>query len=622
MSVSVIRQRMARWLGFSHDGRRDLYDVFGWPRDILFEDLMAMYLRNGVANRIVRAFPSATWRDPPIIRDEAGSALNEDDQNFSAFARAADELFERRRIWRHLDRADRLASIGNYGVLLVGVRDGAPLTQPLEAGNYPLLYLSAYTQQNAQVSAWETDVTSPRFGCPKTYTLTGGSVVGGRQASARAALNVHWSRVIHIAEVLDEDETYGTPRLLPPFNFLRDLEKVVGSGAEAFWYNARGGMALQAESDANFSDAALADMKKQAEEFEHQLRRIMALQGTTANMLTTNIADPSPNIERLLDLISGSVGMPKRLLVGSERGELASSQDENNWSDRISERREIFAGPMVLRPLVDMLILTGNLPVPQGQWWPEWPQQAMSPDKASEIGMRRAQTLAVYANSPTAQIVVPPAEFREEMLGLPPESEAEPDDEDYLGDLDEDDEEVVIAENLRRSRLTDNAAPRTLFVSRRVLNAKQILDHYVAQGVTVTQPAENLHVTIAFSRREVDWMAAGADHSPDEIEIGEGGPRVNDLFGQEFPKRVLVLLFASAPLCWRHEEIRRLTGASWDWPDYQPHITITTDLTQSMPLERMRNVEPWRGPIRLGPEIFEEILSDEELAAVRSEAAE
>ena len=47
-------------------------------------------------------------------------------------------------------------------------------------------------------------------------------------------------------------------------------------------------------------------------------------------------------------------------------------------------------------------------------------------------------------------------------------------------------------------------------------------------------------------------------------------------------------------------------GISWDHDDYTPHITITYD---GGALDLMQ-IEPYTGPIELGPEIFEEIEGD------------
>ena len=42
------------------------------------------------------------------------------------------------------------------------------------------------------------------------------------------------------------------------------------------------------------------------------------------------------------------------------------------------------------------------------------------------------------------------------------------------------------------------------------------------------------------------------------------------------------------------------SGAVWEYDDYNPHITITYG-------EAPADVEPYQGPIVLGPEVFEEI---------------
>jgi len=168
---------------------------------------------------------------------------------------------------------------------------------------------------------------------------------------------------------------------------------------------------------------------------------VLALQGVTPHSLTSPYEDASPLIGALLDLIAGTAEMPKRLLIGSERGELASGQDENNWASRIDERRNDFAGPSIVRPFVQMMIDTGNLPAPQGSFWVEWPEAgSLSPEKAAQVNKLRAETLASYANAPNAQQIVPPQEFRTDFLDTTPESEYEPPEEPES--LDEDDPEA------------------------------------------------------------------------------------------------------------------------------------------------------------------------------------
>lgn len=151
-----------------------------------------------------------------------------------------------------------------------------------------------------------------------------------------------------------------------------------------------------------------------------------------------------------------------------------------------------------------------------------------------------------------------------------------------------------------------DASPRTLYVRRNVLNADEIIKWAKDQGFPTTLPPDDLHVTVCYSREPVDWMKMGqswyggsADHSGN-ITVDPGGPRLVEKFGN-----AIVLLFSSSDIQCRHD-MMVASGASHDFPDYQPHITITYD-PQGLPWE---SIEPYRGKIELGPEIFEEVNED------------
>jgi hypothetical protein len=131
-----------------------------------------------------------------------------------------------------------------------------------------------------------------------------------------------------------------------------------------------------------------------------------------------------------------------------------------------------------------------------------------------------------------------------------------------------------------------------------VLNRADLQSWATEQGLGELQP--DLHVTIAYSRRPLDWMKVDNEDWNQEkdgtIEIPPGGVRIVEPLGD----RTAVLLFGSSRLAWRHEQIKN-AGAGWDYPDYQPHISLTgaqVDLT---------GVVPYRGVIKLGPERFEEV---------------
>ena len=134
-----------------------------------------------------------------------------------------------------------------------------------------------------------------------------------------------------------------------------------------------------------------------------------------------------------------------------------------------------------------------------------------------------------------------------------------------------------------------------LYVRRDVLNAEQIITWAKAQGFRTTLPAEDMHVTVVYSKALVDWNAM--DHMVDEEEFPAGERRVMPL-GED---GAWVLRFEAQPLTERHHYFRS-RGASWDYADYHPHITLTYDAGDAA-----LAAEPYRGVIRLGPEVFEEI---------------
>lgn len=108
------------------------------------------------------------------------------------------------------------------------------------------------------------------------------------------------------------------------------------------------------------------------------------------------------------------------------------------------------------------------------------------------------------------------------------------------------------------------------------------------------------HVTICYSRDPVDWMEMDADDWGDnQLVIRKGGPRVVEKLGG-----VIALLFASRRLRWRHEEMKA-RGASWDYEEYQPHITITTNTDVDL-----SGIDIFQGELTFGEEIFEEIDSN------------
>ena len=85
-----------------------------------------------------------------------------------------------------------------------------------------------------------------------------------------------------------------------------------------------------------------------------------------------------------------------------------------------------------------------------------------------------------------------------------------------------------VAQPLKQAGKTVSFAaddPRPLYVYRPLLNASELIDWARSQGFTSTLPAEDLHVTQAYSRRPVNWFGMGQP-STAEVAAGPGGPRL------------------------------------------------------------------------------------------------
>lgn len=226
-----------------------------------------------------------------------------------------------------------------------------------------------------------------------------------------------------------------------------------------------------------------------------------------------------------------------------------------------------------------------------------------APEKA-EVGLKKAQTVKAYADSGligdealgagvTAMLV---ADDTYPGLAAAVAKFGPPADDAGDDDVDPDDPGAKSIES--------KAAPRTLYVSRKLLNGAEFLAWAKGQGFTKTLAASDLHVTIAFSRAKLDWMKIGDTWGGNDgkLTVAPGGARLVEPLGD---KGAVVLLFNSAELSWRNMAIRE-AGASWDYPEYQPHVSITYDGSGV----DLSTVKPYRGKLEFGPEIFAELDED------------
>ena len=458
LSELVGRAMLATKLGVQYNGDRDLYATLGYPVDVRFEDYYLRYRRQDMAKAIIDRPVSATWRGSLTVMESKA--------DYTAFEKAWDDLEKQLKIKSCFSRIDRLAGLGRYALLVLGfddVKNTSDMKNPVKGSNRKLKYVKPVSEANAIISEYETNPNNERYGLPTIYQITFTTPGGG----STSVINVHHTRVIHVVSQLLEGEVEGIPRLEAAYNRLMDLEKVVGGSAEMFWRGARPGYQGKLDEDFTINDKDVEELERQIDEFEHNLRRFIINKGISLESLAQQVADPSSNIDAIVSMISAVTGIPKRILMGSERGELASSQDWDNWLTLIADRRTEYAEPVIVRPFIDRCIEVGALPKPSDDYNVVWEDLwSLSKKDKVAIGQTRAIALKDYVMSPGASDFLPPeafykyvmaledeeiewidelrmSEVEEEQAGMLPEPEELPEEEESLleeGDVEEEEQ--------------------------------------------------------------------------------------------------------------------------------------------------------------------------------------
>jgi 2'-5' RNA ligase len=138
---------------------------------------------------------------------------------------------------------------------------------------------------------------------------------------------------------------------------------------------------------------------------------------------------------------------------------------------------------------------------------------------------------------------------------------------------------------------------KMLYVYRPLLNAEDVVKWAKSVGFKTTIDPSDMHVTIAYSREPVDWD-----------QFGEQMKYVSVLYNyiiKQFDGGATVLSFNSEILHNRWKQFLE-GGASWDYPDYNPHVTLTykaedLDIT---------SIPPYKGVLMFGQEVFKELDLD------------
>ena len=389
---------------------RDYDGQFGYPKVVSKYEYQNMYDRNPFAHRVVQLFPTECWTTHPKIVDS-------DAATESPFISMFNILNRRHSFWAFLRRVDIMSGIGAFGIVVFGLDDNKPLATPLDGFESErkverkILYLRTFPHSMVDIQSRCMDKTSPRYGAPEIYQIQNR---GNRDMLEDVSLdmtstNVHWTRVLHVADNKESSEINGVPRMQLVYNILLDINKVFGCAGEMFYKGAYPGYSITTTNDQLPMSFDIESVRQRMAEFENGFQRWIGLQNAQINALPTMYSEPSGLMEQYINAIAIAMAVPRRIFEGSERGELASGQDAILWSNRLQERRANYIVPNIVRPFVNRLIRYGIVPEPCNQdYGVEWePQQYSTDQNTQSHADMETQILGRYFQDELSRIMSP-----------------------------------------------------------------------------------------------------------------------------------------------------------------------------------------------------------------------
>lgn len=427
-NISSIRQLWSR--NGEIDARRNYGDECGYPRIVQPHQYRDLYDREPIAARVVEILPKQCWQVSPDVweddKDNVETPFELDLKEVGKSLRGG-SLYQgdHNPLWEYARRVDVMSGIGQYGVILLGLDDenGGDLSKPATPRKgQKLLFLRVFPEDLAQVTALEQNPASPRYGQPVSYNITfndpreGTGLAGGTSGT----WNTHWTRIVHVADnhhQASASEVFGAQRMRPVLNRLIDLNKLYGGSAEMYWKGAFPGISI--ESHPSMGGEIKVDteaLRKMVDNYQNSLQRYLALFGLTAKSLSTQVVAPNQQIDCEIQAICIKLGCPTRIFMGSERGQLASGQDDKQWNDVLRERQNGYVTPRIICNIIDRLIHLGVLTEPK-QYKVEWPSlDKQTAQEKAAVALQRTQCLSTYVSA-GVEALIPPQEFLTREMG-------------------------------------------------------------------------------------------------------------------------------------------------------------------------------------------------------------
>lgn len=502
------------------DPRRNLNDECGYPSFMSPQDFKDLIDREPIAGLVNAIYSLESWKvQYEIWEDDDEEVLTEFEEDvyhkLPSQLNVEPSYFASNQkgnlISEFLMQADMHCGYGRYGIMLIGVNDGKPLSEPcLPSPNNELTFLRSFPEHLATIQEFESDRNKRRYGLPNMYQVTfsdpddqSGTGMNENYTSEQ----VHWSRVIHVVDRWHHPSTstnFGKERLWPVLNPVLDIRKTRASAAEMYYKGAFPGIHFgthpQLGPDVDVDYESLFDLY---EEYVNGLQRAMVTAGMTADSLAPQVVTPEPQILIQIEAICMKMRCPKRILMGSERGEQSSIDDRKNWNSNLASRQWGHNTPRMIVPLYDRFINLGIVRPPRKEndgykiGWAD--MTAESSAERADILLKRTQAYSTYVQG--METIVPPLEYMTKFDAIP-KKEAEA---------------IIDAANEATEGDPSSPAPLLSLVGG-VDGILQMFDRFQAKAISEDTLKQLIMLFYKIPEEQVD--AVIADGLPEQPELG------------------------------------------------------------------------------------------------------
>lgn len=418
--------------------------TYGYKETLTFQDFFNMYRRFGMAKSGIELTVDKCWQTFPVISEDI------DEHTKTLWEKRIQIELERLNFWSRCKGVDTRQRVGRYGGLLIIVRDGKELEEPLTKENLSpdsLVKLIPLYEAQMEISTYVSDSKDVDYGNPIMYQYTE-TLQGTNNRTQERSVMLHASRVIPWAEGSDTDNiTTGVPALEACFNDLFTMEKIIGAGGEGFWKNARASLNMNYDKDTDIKKLqqmlgvdtpadiknAMGDVvKKYVTGFDDSL----LTQGADVKNLSVSLPGPKEYFEVALWSAASSIPVPATIWIGQQTGRLASDEDQYAWAQTNEGRRETFLKP-IIRHTIDYLMSFNLLTKPpSGMYWIDW-DSLLEPTQKQKLENSKIMSEINKSSVGTGQ----PTPFTSEQIALQAGKEYIDDVDDFSDEdeLDEDD---------------------------------------------------------------------------------------------------------------------------------------------------------------------------------------